>query len=101
MRSATAGAFGSSRSARKPQQNALAELFIGRLRDECLNETLFTSLPQARAVLAAWKDDYNLVRPNSGVGHLLPAVYNNLGTPVMRRAWDSPHRRMKKGAQVT
>ena len=35
----------------KPQQNAFAESFIGRLRDECLNETLFTSLPQARAVL--------------------------------------------------
>ena len=28
----------------KPQQNAFAESFIGRLRDECLNETLFTSL---------------------------------------------------------
>ena len=36
----------------KPQQNAFAESFIGRLRDECLNETLFTSLRQARAVLA-------------------------------------------------
>jgi putative transposase len=32
----------------KPQQNAFAESFIGRLRDECLNETLFTSLQQAR-----------------------------------------------------
>ena len=28
----------------KPQQNAFAESFIGRLRDECLNETLFASL---------------------------------------------------------
>ena len=36
----------------KPQQNAFAESFIGRRRDECLNETPFTSLPQARAVLA-------------------------------------------------
>ena len=42
----------------KPQQNALAESFIGRLRDECLNETLFTSLVHARAVLADWNDDY-------------------------------------------
>ena len=48
----------------KPQQNAFAESFIGRLRDECLNETLFTSLPQARAVLAAWRHDYNEVRPH-------------------------------------
>ena len=41
----------------KPQQNAFAESFIGRLRDECLNETLFTSLRQARAVLASWQRD--------------------------------------------
>ena len=30
----------------KPQQNAFVESFLGRLRDECLNETLFTSLRQ-------------------------------------------------------
>ena len=52
----------------KPQQNAFAESFIGRLRDECLNETLFTSLRQARAVLAAWQRDYNEVRPHSAHG---------------------------------
>ena len=33
----------------KPVQNAFAESFIGRLRDELLNETLFRSLPHARA----------------------------------------------------
>ena len=43
----------------KPTQNAFIESFNARLRDELLNETLFTSLAQARAVLAAWKDDYN------------------------------------------
>ena len=30
-----------------------------------LNETLFTSLRQTRAVLAAWQRDYNEVRPHS------------------------------------
>src|SRR5262245_53041289 len=45
----------------KPQQNAFAESFsfIGRLRDEFLNETLFGSLSHAREALAMWKDDYN------------------------------------------
>lgn len=57
----------------KPQQNAFAESFIGRLRDECLNETLFTSLRQARAVLASWQRDYNEVRPHSAHGGLTPA----------------------------
>jgi len=49
----------------KPQQNAFVESFIGRLRDECLNETLFSSLAEARAVLDAWRDNYNRVRPQS------------------------------------
>jgi hypothetical protein len=35
----------------KPQQNAFIEGFIGRLRDARLNETLFSSLSLARAVL--------------------------------------------------
>ena len=38
---------------RKLTQNAFVESFNGWLRDECLNETLFTSMPPARAVLAA------------------------------------------------
>ena len=33
----------------KPTQNAFGESFNGRLRDELLNETLFTSLAQVRA----------------------------------------------------
>ena len=57
----------------KPTQNAFVESFNGRLRDECLNETLFTSLAHARAVLAAWRQDYNTVRPHSQLGGRTPA----------------------------
>ncbi len=57
----------------KPTQNAYVESFNGKLRDECLNETLFSSLPHARAVLAHWKDDYNHVRPHSSLGGATPA----------------------------
>jgi len=60
----------------KPRQNALAECFFGRLRDECLNETLFTSLAQARSVLASWQRDYNHVRPHSGLGGATPAEFS-------------------------
>ena len=59
----------------KPTQNAYIEAFNARLRDECLNETIFTSLAQARAILAAWRDDYNFNRPHSGVRDLPPALY--------------------------
>jgi putative transposase len=43
----------------KPQQNGFVESFIGRLRDECLNEHLFASLRQARRIIEAWRRDYN------------------------------------------
>lgn len=69
----------------KPQQNAFVESFIGRLRDELLNETLFTSLVHARALLAAWKHDYNTVRPHSALGNLAPLTYATLGAPTMQR----------------
>lgn len=59
----------------KPQQNAFAESFIGRLRDECLNETLFSSLAQARSVLSAWRDDYNRRRPHSALGNAAPEEF--------------------------
>ena len=59
----------------KPVQNAFVESFNGRLRDEFLNETLFTSLMQARLALEEWRRDYNTVRPHSSIGWLAPAVY--------------------------
>ena len=57
----------------KPMQNGFVESFNGRLRDECLNETLFTSLAHARFVLMAWRHDYNHVRPHSKLGGQTPA----------------------------
>ena len=69
----------------KPQQNAFIESFNGRLRDELLNEMLFASLAHARAALAAWKDDYNNVRPHSRLGNLPPAIYARLSAPAMQR----------------
>jgi putative transposase len=57
----------------KPMQNPFIESFNGRLRDEFLNETLFTSLMQARLALEEWRRDYNTVRPHSRIGWLTPA----------------------------
>jgi putative transposase len=54
---------------------AFAESFIGRLRDELLNETLFRSLSHTRAVLEAWRADYNNERPHSRLGWMSPAIY--------------------------
>jgi putative transposase len=69
----------------KPQQNAFIESFNGRLRDELLNETLFSSLAHAREALSIWKDDYNTIRPHSGLGNLTPAAYANRSAPDKQR----------------
>jgi len=66
----------------KPVENAYAESFIGRLRDEFLNETLFLSLAQAREELAAWRDDYNNVRPHGALGWRTPAEVLAQACPV-------------------
>jgi len=47
----------------KPTQNGFIESFNGRIRDELRNETLFSSLVQAKASLASWRADYNTARP--------------------------------------
>ena len=49
----------------KPMQNGFIESFNGRLRDELLNETLFSSLALARESLTKWRLDYNGSRPHS------------------------------------
>jgi len=69
----------------KPTQNAFIESFNARLRDELLNETLFTSLVHVRAVLIAWKNDYNDVRPHSALGNLTPTEYADRSAPGPQR----------------
>jgi putative transposase len=49
--------------------------FNGRLRDELLNETLFTSLAQARVALGCWRADYNDARPHSQLGWKTPSEF--------------------------
>ena len=59
----------------KPQQNGFIESFNGKLRDECLNENLFSSLSNARELLEIWQHDYNHQRPHSALGNLTPQEF--------------------------
>jgi putative transposase len=59
----------------KPVQNAYAESFNGRLRDECLNANWFTSLRDARRKIETWRQDYNEQRPHSSLNYLPPAEF--------------------------
>ena len=56
-------------------QNGFVESFNGSFRDECLNETLFSSLPQARDQIIKWKEDYNKERPRSSLGNITPVEF--------------------------
>jgi putative transposase len=59
----------------KPVENAYAESFNGKLRDECLNENWFITMGDARSRIEAWRLDYNQVRPHSGLDNLTPAEF--------------------------
>lgn len=59
----------------KPVENAYVESFNGKLRDECLNENWFGSLLEARAVIEAWRVDYNCIRPHSALGYRTPEEF--------------------------
>jgi putative transposase len=56
-------------------QNGFIESFNGRLRDELLNETPFSTLDQARIALAIWRVDYNNSRPHSQLGWRTPTEF--------------------------
>jgi putative transposase len=59
----------------KPMQNGYIESFNGKFRDECLNEHWFQTLSQARSAIAAWRKDYNEIRPHSSCRRMPPAKY--------------------------
>jgi putative transposase len=83
----------------KPMQNAFIESFIGRLRDELLNETLFRSLPHVRAVLEAWRIDYNTNRPHSRLGWMSPQTYATMRRSAALRYADGSAQRT--AAEIT
>ncbi|ABG30001.1 hypothetical protein CEP88_11700 [Roseobacter denitrificans] len=47
----------------KPPQNGFVESFYGRMRDDFLNQHLFSSLADARSEIAKCKDDHNQNQP--------------------------------------
>lgn len=56
-----------------PWENGYIESFNGKLRDELLNREIFTTLTEAKVLVADWKREYNQVRPHSSKGYRPPA----------------------------
>jgi putative transposase len=59
----------------KPTDNALIEAFNGRLRQECLNESWFLSLEDAREKVEEWRQYYNWERPHGSLGNVPPVEF--------------------------
>jgi putative transposase len=59
----------------KPMQNGSIESFNGRFREECLDQSWFTSLAEARRIIEAWRLDYNSHRPHTSLRMRTPAAF--------------------------
>lgn len=57
-----------------PWENGYIESFNGKLRDELLNREIFTTLTEAKVLIADWRKEYNQVRPHSAKGYKPPAL---------------------------
>ena len=58
-----------------PWENGYVESYHARLRDEVLDREEFATLAEARAMLGAWREQYNDERPHSGLGYKTPAAF--------------------------
>lgn len=56
-----------------PWENPYAESFMGKFRDECLNEEIFWNVRDAQAIVERWRRHYNEERPHSSLGYRTPA----------------------------
>jgi putative transposase len=68
----------------KPTDNAFAESFNGRFRDECLNQHWFASLEEVRQTVEAWRIEYNTERPHRALGQQTPAAWAAAWAPVQK-----------------
>ena len=59
----------------KPMQNGSIESFNGRFREECLDQSWFTSLAEARRIIEAWRLDHNEQRPHTSLRMRAPAAF--------------------------
>ena len=58
-----------------PWQNPSVESFGSRVREELLSAQLFSSLAEAKVMVADWQEDYNNRRPHSSLRTMSPARF--------------------------
>lgn len=65
----------------KPCDNGLCESTNGRIRDELLRPNLFETIEAAADATAAYREDYNTIRPHSALDGLAPSIFHQQLTP--------------------
>jgi putative transposase len=59
----------------KPTDNAFVESFNGTFRAECLDTNWFQSLPEAKQIIEAWRQEYNVSRPHRALKDRTPSEF--------------------------
>ena len=59
----------------KPTDNCFIESFNGSFRDECLNLHWFETIDEARAMIEAWRVEYNESRPHQALNDKTPGEF--------------------------
>jgi len=72
----------------KPSQNGFCESFNGRVRDPCLNESLFSNLREAQMVTAKWGTIYNNERPHSSLNWTTPNEFTKSCSELIQNRMD-------------
>lgn len=91
----------------KPWQNAFAESFNSKFRDECLNRESFHGVAEARVIARGFRAKYNEQRPHSSLGFHTPAEFAAIcrtgalpPNPRDLTPWATPGARRTRAGQI-
>tara|TARA_Y100000294_G_scaffold135793_1_gene128581 strand:+ start:213 stop:674 length:462 start_codon:yes stop_codon:yes gene_type:complete len=76
-----------------PWENGYVESFIGKMRDEFLNQERFDTLEEAKVLIERWRHEYNRIRPHSSLGYRPPA-------PETKEPWPPGFAPLRPAAMV-
>jgi len=65
-----------------PEQNGVAESFMGTFKLECVWQHRFATYAEAKATITAWIHHYNHSRPHSRLGYRTPAAWREQQTQI-------------------
>ena len=83
-----------------PWQNAFAESFNSRFRDEFLALEVFDNLTAAKQLTLQWRSSYNDHRPHSSLGYMTPSQFARQCSVSVACAPSTEHCRREEGNDV-